>query len=126
MLALASTSAFRRAADALWVERHLQRLRPVDSACVLTLTGGLNRPPMERKPGTVALFRHAPQTCRVNLAFPLEEASTGCGSDGNFTAALGIPTLDGMGAPGEGAHAPHESILRAPLASPNCPCWPQC
>ncbi len=70
----------------------------------------MNRPPMERKPGTVALYQ---QTRRVaaELGFDLAEASTGGGSDGNFTAALGVPTLDGLGAVGEGAHAPHESVV---------------
>ncbi len=64
---------------------------------------------MERAPGTVKLFRQAQKLAR-ELGFALEESSTGGGSDGNFTAALGIPTLDGMGAVGEGAHAVHESI----------------
>jgi glutamate carboxypeptidase len=65
---------------------------------------------MERKPGTVALYKHA-RRLAANLGFELEEAATGGGSDGNFTAALGVPTLDGLGAVGEGAHAAHESIL---------------
>jgi glutamate carboxypeptidase len=104
-----------RAADAPWIHRQLQRLKPVDPHCTFIVTGGLNRPPMERKPGTVALFHHA-RKLAAQLGFLLEEASTGGGSDGNFTAALGVPTLDGMGAVGEGAHAPHESILRTHLA----------
>lgn len=104
-----------RASDAPWIDRQLRHLKPVDPACTLELTGGLNRPPMERRPGTVALFRHARELAD-QIGFPLDEASTGGGSDGNFTAALGVPTLDGMGAPGEGAHASHESILRAHLA----------
>jgi glutamate carboxypeptidase len=65
---------------------------------------------MERKPGTIALFKQA-RKLAAQLGFPLEEAATGGGSDGNFTAALGVPTLDGMGAVGAGAHAPHEHIL---------------
>jgi glutamate carboxypeptidase len=65
---------------------------------------------MERKPGTVALFQRA-RKLAAELGFELEEASTGGGSDGNFTAALGVPTLDGMGAVGEGAHAAHEHIV---------------
>jgi glutamate carboxypeptidase len=65
---------------------------------------------MERKPGTVALYKQA-RSLAAQLGFQLGEASTGGGSDGNFTAALGIPTLDGLGAVGEGAHAPHESIV---------------
>ena len=70
---------------------------------------------MERSRGTVRLFRQAQALAR-ELGFSLSEASTGGGSDGNFTAALGIPTLDGMGAVGEGAHARHESVLLEHLA----------
>ncbi len=99
-----------RAADAARIERQFHRLKPRDPACTLTVTGGINRPPMERKPGTVTLFKQARALAR-ELGFSLDEASTGGGSDGNFTAALGVPTLDGMGAVGEGAHAAHESIL---------------
>jgi glutamate carboxypeptidase len=96
--------------DAARVDRRFRRLRPVDRKCSLEITGGLNRPPMERTAGTVALFRRA-KTAAAGLGFTLQEAATGGGSDGNFTSALGIPTLDGMGAVGEGAHADHESIL---------------
>ncbi len=65
---------------------------------------------MERTADTVALFKRA-RKLAAELGFPLDEAATGGGSDGNFTAALGVPTLDGMGAVGEGAHAAHEHIL---------------
>ncbi|MCU1323103.1 MAG: peptidase dimerization domain protein [Acidobacteriaceae bacterium] len=99
-----------KASDARYVERLFRTLKPVDPACKITVIGGINRPPMERKPGTVALFKQA-RKLAGELGFVLEEASTGGGSDGNFTAALGIPTLDGMGAIGTGAHAPHEHIL---------------
>jgi glutamate carboxypeptidase len=99
-----------RAADAPRVDRRFRSLRAVDRGCTLEVTGGLNRPPMERTSGTVALFRRA-ATMAAGLGFQLQEAATGGGSDGNFTSALGIPTLDGMGAVGEGAHADHESIL---------------
>ena len=99
-----------RASDAPYVERLFRKLKVSDPKCRLTVTGGVNRPPMERKAGTIALFRKA-RTLAAELGFVLEEAATGGGSDGNFTAALGIPTLDGMGAVGEGAHASHESIL---------------
>ncbi|CAN5572277.1 M20 family metallopeptidase [soil metagenome] len=99
-----------KASDARYVERLFRTLKPVDPACKITVTGGINRPPMERKPGTVALFKQA-RKLAGELGFVLEEASTGGGSDGNFTAALGVPTLDGMGAIGTGAHAPHEHIL---------------
>jgi glutamate carboxypeptidase len=69
---------------------------------------------MERSKGTVALFRRA-QRLAAELGFVLEEAATGGASDGNFTAALGVPTLDGMGAVGAGAHAPHEHLEREHL-----------
>ena len=74
------------------------------------MTGGINRPPMERKPGTVALYKKA-RGLAAELGLWLDEAATGGGSDGNFTAALGVPTLDGLGAVGEGAHAAHESVV---------------
>ena len=99
-----------RMRDAARVERLFRRLRVMDRACTLTVTGGMNRPPMERSPETAALFQQAKKLAH-SMGFALEEASTGGGSDGNFTAALGIPTLDGMGAVGEGAHAVHESIV---------------
>jgi glutamate carboxypeptidase len=99
-----------RLRDVEKLDRRFRSLRPVDRHCRLEVTGGLNRPPMERTPATVNLFRHA-ATMAKGLGFQLQEAATGGGSDGNFTSALGIPTLDGMGAVGEGAHADSESIL---------------
>jgi glutamate carboxypeptidase len=99
-----------KASDAAYVERLFRNLNVSDPKCKLTITGGINRPPMERKPGTIALFKKA-RSLAAELGFTLEEAATGGGSDGNFTAALGVPTLDGMGAVGEGAHAAHESVL---------------
>lgn len=106
---------FMKAADAKKIERKFRELRPIDKRCRLEVTGGVNRPPMERSRGTVALFARA-ATLAARLGFGLEEAATGGGSDGNFTSALGIPTLDGMGAVGEGAHANNESILIEHLA----------
>jgi glutamate carboxypeptidase len=104
-----------RLADGPRIARKFSSLRPADPRCTLTVTGGINRPPMERSRGGVRLFRMARALAR-ELGFELQEASTGGGSDGNFTAALGIPTLDGMGAVGEGAHAPHESVFVEHLA----------
>ena len=92
------------------LDKKFKSLRPLDKRCTLELTGGLNRPPMERTKDVVRLFQMA-RSLAFELGIDLQESSTGGGSDGNFTAALGIPTLDGLGAVGEGAHATHESIL---------------
>jgi glutamate carboxypeptidase len=99
-----------RLADVAELEQKFSALRALDPECSLDVTGGLNRPPMERTAGTVRLFGIAQELAR-ELEIDLGESSTGGGSDGNFTSALGIPTLDGLGAVGEGAHAAHESIL---------------
>jgi len=99
-----------RMKDAGPLDRKFRALKPVDKRCAIEVTGGMNRPPMERSPGGVGLFRTARKLAR-ELGLNIEESTTGGGSDGNFTAALGVPTLDGLGAVGEGAHAPHESIL---------------
>jgi glutamate carboxypeptidase len=104
-----------RKADGPRIERKFAALKAGNKRCSLTVTGGINRPPMERTRGTAALYREA-QLLGMELGFALDEASTGGASDGNFTSALGIPTLDGMGAVGEGAHANHESILLEHLA----------
>ena len=101
--------------DAAWLEKQFAALRPFDPRCRLELRGGLNRPPMERSAGVRKLFGLAKSLAR-DLGVELEESATGGGSDGNFTAALGIPTIDGMGVVGEGAHATHESILVNRLA----------
>ena len=99
-----------RKADGPRIERKFNPLKAQDKRCTLTVTGGINRPPMERTRGGVALYRRA-RALAGELGFALDEAATGGASDGNFTSALGIPTLDGMGAVGEGAHARHESIV---------------
>jgi len=106
---------FPRAADFPALDRKLRNLRVQDKGCVLKVEGGLNRPPMERTRATAALYRQAAARA-AGLGFELNEASTGGGSDGNFTSALGVPTLDGMGAVGEGAHALHESVVLKHLA----------
>lgn len=104
-----------RRADGPRIERKFAALEAHDPRCTLTATGGINRPPMERTRGTVRLFTKA-HALAAELGFALEEAATGGASDGNFTSALGIPTLDGMGAVGDGAHAAHESIVIEHLA----------
>jgi glutamate carboxypeptidase len=99
-----------RIKDAEALDRRFHGLRPVDRRCKIEISGGLNRPPMERSAGIAKLFRKARELA-AELGIELEESVSGGGSDGNFTAAIGAPTLDGLGAVGEGAHAPHESIL---------------
>jgi len=106
---------FLTAADAKKIERKFHALRPNNKRCGVEVSGGVNRPPMERTKGTAALFAQA-ATLAAKLGFELQEAATGGGSDGNFTSAVGVPTLDGMGAVGEGAHANNESILIEHLA----------
>jgi len=106
---------FAHKADGPRMERKFAGLKAVDKRCTLTVTGGINRPPMERLRGTVRLYERA-EALAAELGFVLDEASTGGASDGNFTAALGVPTLDGLGAVGEGAHARHESVVVEHLA----------
>ena len=101
--------------DAAGLEKKFRSLKPLDKRCKIQVTGGLNRPPLERSPAVVKLF-HQAQSLAREMGFKLQEAAVGGGSDGNFTAALGIPTLDGLGAVGEGAHAVNESVLVSQLA----------
>ena len=98
-----------RLRDAATLDKKFRALKPVDKRCRLSLSGGLNRPPMERTPAIAALFQQAQALAR-DLGIDLEESSTGGGSDGNFTAPF-APTLDGLGGVCESAHAPTESIL---------------
>ena len=99
-----------RAEDAEAVEAMFAGLCVRDAGCTLTVSGGMNRPPMERTEGTVRLFEQA-RGLAAEMGLELEEAATGGGSEGNFTSALGVPTLDGMGAVGDGAHAAHEHVV---------------
>lgn len=99
-----------RLRDAEALDRKFHSLKPFDRRCSLEVDGGLNRPPMERSKAIQKLFGKAKKLAR-ELGVKVGESSTGGGSDGNFTAALGIPTLDGLGGVGEGAHATNESIL---------------
>jgi glutamate carboxypeptidase len=96
--------------DAETLDSKFRKLRPFDARCSMRVEGGLNRPPMERTAKIAELFAKAREIAS-GLGIALEESSTGGGSDGNFTAGLGVPTLDGLGAVGEGAHAANESIL---------------
>jgi glutamate carboxypeptidase len=99
-----------RRADAPLLERTLHSLRPILPGARIEMRGGINRPPLERAAGVVELFRRA-QSLMHEIGVPLGESFAGGGSDGNFTAALGIPTLDGLGAVGDGAHSPREHVV---------------
>ena len=82
----------------------------MDRRCKLEISGGINRLPFERSAKTVKLYRQAVRSAEA-LGFELPEVGVGGGSDGNFTAGLGVPTLDGLGAVGDGAHAIHEHVV---------------
>ncbi|CAN5640638.1 M20 family metallopeptidase [soil metagenome] len=98
------------AEEALRVERDLLATHAALAGASVVVQGGFNRPPMERSQAIADLFDRAAHIARESLGMDLTDGSTGGGSDGNFTAALGVPTLDGLGCPGAGAHAPNEHI----------------
>jgi glutamate carboxypeptidase len=98
-----------RAADARALERKFRELSPILRGAKLEVRGGFNRPPMD-KSSAAALYARA-RACAREMGLPLEQAHVGGASDGNFTAALGVPTLDGLGAVGEGAHGAKENIV---------------
>jgi glutamate carboxypeptidase len=98
-----------RLEDGEAIERKVHGLKPIHPGARLVIEGGISRPPMERRMA-VGLFRRAKELAR-QLGMDLQETSSGGGSDGNFTAALGIPTLDGLGGVGHGAHAAHEHVI---------------
>lgn len=103
-----------RLKDAAGIDKKMRRLRPFNRQCKVDISCGINRPPMERTSGVAALYAQAAAIAR-ELGWKLGEAAVGGGSDGNFTAGLGIPTLDGLGGVGDGAHATHEHILISEL-----------
>lgn len=106
-----------RIPSAEMVEECLARVRNLkvkDPDVTLEVEGGLNRPPYETDDGIRALFEHA-RGLAAEIGFDLQGVKTGGGSDGNFTAALGVPTLDGLGADGKGAHAIDEQIYVSSL-----------
>jgi glutamate carboxypeptidase len=88
----------------------IRNLTPVHPESRLEITGGVNRPPMPRNEKNLALFEHA-RSLAAELGFELRDQVVGGGSDGNFTAAMGVPTLDGLGVDGAGAHAENEHII---------------
>jgi glutamate carboxypeptidase len=96
-------------ADAQRVTKAMQALQPTIAGARLEVTGGFDRPPLERSHGVVKLFELA-KSVAGEIGLKLAEGAAGGGSDGNFTAAIGIPTLDGIGAIGDGAHALHEHV----------------
>lgn len=100
---------FSTEAESLEIERILSNLKPIDERTKVFVSGGINRPPMERTPAVIKLFEKA-RAIAADLDFELGEAQVGGASDGNFLAALGIPVLDGLGISGDGAHAVHEHI----------------
>jgi glutamate carboxypeptidase len=100
----------KMAKQAAALDRKLHALKPFDRFCKIRMEGGINRMPMERNAGVAALYKKA-QGIAKQIKWKLGEAAVGGGSDGNFTAGMGIPTLDGLGAVGEGAHAVHEYIV---------------
>ena len=102
-------------AEGALMEQRLLALTARTAGCRVTVQGGMNRPPYTENPGIVALYNHA-RGIADHIGIKLPRQSRGGGSDGNFTAALGIPTLDGLGCPGAGAHVKHEHILWRNLA----------
>jgi glutamate carboxypeptidase len=104
----------KSAKQATGIDRRFRALKPVDKHCKLEIKGGINRLPMERNAGVISLYKKA-RALAAQIGWNLEEAAVGGGSDGNFTAGIGIPTLDGMGALGDGAHATHEHIIISEL-----------
>jgi glutamate carboxypeptidase len=106
---------YARMADAARINRKLQRLQPILPGARVEVRGGADRPPLERTLEVRKLFDEA-QFLMREMGLALGEASTGGGSDGSFTAALGVPTLDGLGAVGDGAHSPREHVVVRKLA----------
>jgi len=106
---------FSTEAESREIERILSNLKPVDERTKVFVSGGINRPPLERTAAVVELFEKA-RAIAAQLDFELGEAQVGGASDGNFLAAMGIPVLDGLGISGDGAHAIHEHIQADDIA----------
>ena len=101
-------------ADANSVEARLRALQPMNPDVQITVSGSIDRPPLERTASVERLYQQA-KAVAAELGADLAEGETGGGSDGNFTAAIGVPTLDGLGPQGDGAHALHEHVVIADL-----------
>ncbi|MFN2500469.1 MAG: M20 family metallopeptidase [Pyrinomonadaceae bacterium] len=106
---------FSSIAEAERVDAAIRSLTPFDKRVSLSVSGGINRPPMERTVGVIELFERAREKA-ASFGYALEETQVGGGSDGNFVAALGVPVLDGLGIAGDGAHTLDEHILISDIA----------
>lgn len=106
---------FSTEAESREIERILGNITPIDERTKVFVSGGINRPPLERTLAVVELFEKA-RAIAAQVDFKLGEAQVGGASDGNFMAALGIPVLDGLGISGDGAHAVHEHIEAGDIA----------
>jgi glutamate carboxypeptidase len=106
---------FRTQEDGRRLERELRALRPSDPRARFEIRGGIEYPPLERLPGVVALYRQAREVAG-EMGLVLDEVSTGGAGEASFAAALGVPTLDGLGPDGDGAHAEDEHVLLSSLA----------
>ncbi len=100
--------------DKSWIEERFSSLKAIHPGARLVVEGGVNRPPLVRSAQVLELFKDASEIA-ASFNYSLKEYWTGGGSDGNFTSALGVPTLDGLGVEGEGAHADHEQIIVSSL-----------
>lgn len=96
------------------IDSVVHRLMPVDERVSLEISGGINRPPMERTDAVIALYEKARDLAN-SFGYKLGETQVGGASDGNFVAALGITVLDGLGISGDGAHTLHEHILMSDI-----------
>ena len=103
------------AEDGTHYEKTILALKPFDPRCRVKVAGGMNRPPFAESVEGLKLYERV-RALAAGIGLDIGKQHRGGGSDGNFTAALGTPTLDGLGCPGAGAHAPHEHILWPELA----------
>lgn len=107
---------FTSLAEAMRIEREIEALAAFDERVSLEVLGGVNRLPLERTPGVVALYERARELA-LGFGYELGETQVGGASDGNFVGALGVPVLDGLGASGDGAHTLYEHILVDDIAN---------
>jgi glutamate carboxypeptidase len=96
------------------LEAAIRALKPIDASVGLEVEGGLHYPPLERSPAVAALYADA-RAVAAEMGMRLEETGTGGASEASFASALGIPTLDGLGGDGDGAHSEDEHVILASL-----------